>query len=205
VGLGLVVSLARPGSNITGITFLAADVLPKLLELLSELMPQAPIIALLVNPHNQNTQRNVGDIQAAARTKGVQLLILEASTENEIDATFAALPQLHAGALIVAGDPFFTIRREQFIALASHYAVPAIYAFREFTASGGLISYGASLTAAHRQAGVYAGKILKGAKPADLPVQQSTMFELVINMKTAKALGLAVPQTIVARADEVIE
>lgn len=205
VHLGLVASLARPGGNLTGVTFIAVNLLPKLLELLSDLVPQAGVIAVLVNPHNQNTQRNIGDVQAAARAKGVQLPILRASTESEIDASFASLPQLHAGALIVAGDPFFLHRHGQFVALASHHAVPAIYPFREFTASGGLISYGASLTAAQRQAGVYAGQILKGAKPADLPVQRSTTFELVINLNTAKTLGLTIPQSVLVRADEVIE
>jgi putative ABC transport system substrate-binding protein len=205
VEAGLVASLSRPGGNVTGVTFIAIELMPKRLELLSELVPQAEVIALLVNPKNPNTERITGDVQGAARTKGVQLAVLEASTESEIAAAFATLARLRAGALLIGTDTFFASRRDQFVALASHYAVPAIYSFREFAAAGLLVSYGASNAAAYRQVGVYAGRILNGAKPADLPVQQPTTFELVINLKTAKALGLTVPPSILARADEVIE
>jgi putative ABC transport system substrate-binding protein len=205
VGSGLVSNLARPGGNLTGISLITVELMSKRLELLSELVPQARVIALLVNPTNSTTERITSDVQEAARAKGVQLLILKADAENEIDAAFAPLGHQRADALVVSTDPFFTSRREQLVALASRHAVPAIYEWREFAAAGGLISYGPSLTAANRQVGVYTGKILKGAKPADLPVQQPTTFELVINLKTAKALGLTVPQSILARADEVIE
>ena len=181
------------------------ELTPKRLELLSGLVPGARVIALLVNPNNANAERLSGDLQEAARTKGVQLPILMASSESEIDAAFTSLVNLHADALIIGGDPFFDGRREQLVALAARHSVPAIYARREFVASGGLISYGPSLVGASHQLGNYAGKILKGEKPADLPVQQPTKFELVINLKTAKALGLTVPQSLLARADEVIE
>jgi putative ABC transport system substrate-binding protein len=173
--------------------------------LLSELVPQVTVIALLVNPNDPAAERLIPDMQEAARVKGVQLTILKARTESEIDAAFATLVNLHAGALIVAPDQFLTSRREQLAALASRDAVPAIAGSGEFAAAGGLISFGPNLTAAYRQVGIYAGKILNGAKPADLPVQQPTTFELVVNLKTAKALGLTVPQSILARADEVIE
>jgi putative tryptophan/tyrosine transport system substrate-binding protein len=202
---GLVASLARPGGNLTGVSLLNVELTPKRLELISELVPQAGVIALLVNPNNPNTERTIRDMEEAARAKGVQLNILKAGTESEIDAAFASLVQLPAGALVVEGDPLFINRREQLVALASRHAVPAIYAFREYAAAGGLISYGTSFTAAYRQLGTYAGKILKGAKPADLPVEQPTKFELVINLKTARAMGFDFPQTFLERADEVIE
>src|SRR5437773_2684136 len=181
------------------------ELTPKRLELVSELVPQGGVIALLVNPNNPNAERTMRDAAEAARVKGVHLHILKAGTESEIDAAFSTLVQLHAGALVVSADPFLSSRREQLVALALRHAVPAIYAWREFVASGGLISYGASLTAALHLVGTYAAKVLKGAKPADLPVQQATTFELVINLKTAEALGLTVPQSLLARADEVIE
>jgi putative tryptophan/tyrosine transport system substrate-binding protein len=169
------------------VSILTVEMMPKRLELLSELVPQARVIALLVNPNNPNTEPTILDVQEAARAKGMRLPILRAATESEIDAAVATLVQLRAGALVIGADPFFNSRREQLIALASRHAIPAIYDVREFAASGGLISYGTSLTSVYRQAGVYAGKILKGAKPADLPVQQPDKFELVINLKTAKA------------------
>ena len=205
VELGLVASLARPGGNLTGVSLMTVELNPKRLELLSELVPQAKVIALLLNQNNRNTERNIKDVQEAARAKGVQLAILKAGTESEIDAAFGSLVQLRAGALVVATDPFLNSRRDQLVALASRHAVPAMYYWREFATAGGLISYGPSLTAGYRHAGVYAGKILNGAKPADLPVQQPTTFELVVNLNTAKALGLTVPPSILSRADEVIE
>jgi putative tryptophan/tyrosine transport system substrate-binding protein len=202
---GLVASLARPGGNLTGVSIMASELAAKRLELLSELVPQARVIALLVNANNPITEPMIRDVQEGARAKRVQLQILKAGSEGEIDSAFAALANLHAGALIVGDDVFFTTRREQLVALAARYAVPVIERWREFAVSGGLISYGPSLTDTNRQLGIYAGKILKGAKPADLPVQQPTTFELVVNLKTANALGLTVPPSILARADEVIE
>jgi len=200
VGVGMVNSLARPGGNLTGFTLLGGELVPKRLELLSELAPQTKVIALLLHPNSPAT----GGVQEAARTKGLELHVLRASTESEIDAAFASLVPLHAGALLVGADPFFFSRGEQLIALAARHAVPAIYSEREFAAAGGLISYGTSRTAAYRQVGTYVGRVLKGAKPADLPVQQPTTFELVVNLNTAKALGLTIPQAIVRLADEVV-
>jgi putative tryptophan/tyrosine transport system substrate-binding protein len=202
---GLVTNLARPGGNLTGFSLLGGELIPKRLELLSELVPQARVIALLVNPNMADTDRIIRDVQEAASTKGVQLHVLRVGGESEIDAAFASVAELQAGALLVAGDPLFDSRRGQLVALASRHAVPTIYSEREFAAAGGLISYGTSRTAVYRQAGIYAGRILKGVKPADLPVQQPTTFELVVNLKTAAALGLTVPPSILARADEVIE
>jgi putative tryptophan/tyrosine transport system substrate-binding protein len=208
VGMGLVASLARPGGNLTGFANITTELMPKRLELLSELVPQARVIALLVNPNNAYTGPMISVVQEAARVKGLQLPILKAGTEGEIDAAFATLVQLHADGLVVGAEPFFYSRREQLVALASRHAVSTIYDGREYATSGRLISYGPSLailTDMDRQAGVYAGRILKGEKPADLPVQQPTTFELVINLKTAKSLGLTIPPPILARADEVIE
>ena len=205
VATELVAGFARPGGNLTGVSMMFTELMPKLLELVSELVPQARVIALLVNPNNPLAEGMIRDAQKAATTKGVQLTILQASAENEIDKTFATLVRLQAGALVVGTDALFTIRHEQLVALALRHAVPAIFWRREFAAEGGLISYGPSLRGIWRQVGAYAGKILKGTKPADLPVERPTKFELVINLKTAKALGLTVPQSLLARADEVIE
>jgi putative ABC transport system substrate-binding protein len=199
---GLVASLARPGGNLTGFSIMGIELIPKRVELLSELVPQAKVIALLVNPNNTLL---VMGAQEAARAKGLQLPILKAGTESEIDAAFATLLQLHAGGLVVSADPFLDGRREQLVELASRDAVPAIYQWRDFAVAGGLISYGVSFTALYRQAGAYAGRILKSEKPGDLPVQQPTTFELVVNLKTANALGLTIPPSILARADEVLE
>jgi putative tryptophan/tyrosine transport system substrate-binding protein len=202
---GLVASLARPGGNLTGVSLLTRELHPKRLELLSELVPQAKVIALLVNPSIPASERMMPAVQEAAQANGVQLLVLKASTESEINAAFASVVHRQAGALIVSSDAFFFSRREQIVALASELSVPAIYEARDFATAGSLISYGASLTAIYRQAGIYTGKILKGAKPADLPVMQPTTFELVVNLKTAKALGITIPPSILSRADEVIE
>ena len=198
-------SLARPGGNLTGIGIFGRELNPKRLELLSELMPKAEIIAFLLNPNRSDTEGVMRDVQEAARVIDRQLRILKASTDSEIDAAFATLAQPRTGGLVVAADPFFNSRREKLVALAARHAVPAIYEWREFAQAGGLISYGPSLSGTYRQVGVYVGRVLAGAKPADLPIQRPTRFELVINLTTAKALGLTIPQSILARADEVIE
>jgi putative ABC transport system substrate-binding protein len=202
---GLVASLARPGGNLTGVSAMASELMPKRLELLSELVPQTRLVALLINPDNPITEPIIRDVRDAAREKGLQLDILKAATDSEIDGAFATLVQSHADTLVVGADAVFANRPAQLVALAAHYGVPAIYFAREFVAAGGLISYGVSFTGIWRQVGIYAGKILKGTKPADLPVQQPTTFELVVNLNTAKALGLTIPPSILARADEVIE
>jgi putative ABC transport system substrate-binding protein len=205
VAAGLVPSLARTGGNLTGMAVMSVELMPKRFELLSELVPQARLIALLVNPDNPNAEAMIRDLEEAGQVKGVQLSILKARTEGEIDTAFDSFVQLQAGALVVSADAFFDSRRDQLVALAARRAVPAIYEWREFVAAGGLISYGPSRAAAYRQVGTYVGKILKGAKPADLPVQQPTTFELVVNLNTARALGLTVPPSILGRADEIIE
>ena len=199
----LVASIAHPGGNLTGVSFLTLELTPKRFELLTELLGQPKVVAMLVNPKGPNAQRHLEYGQQAASATGVQLDVIKASNETEIDAAFA--DQLHADALVVGADAFFAGRRDQLVSLAARYAVPTIYEFRYFVDAGGLLSYGTSVTGVYRQAGSYVGKILKGAKPADLPVQQPTKFELVINLKTAKALGLTIPQSLLARADEVIE
>ncbi|MDB5579769.1 MAG: hypothetical protein JWR80_4945 [Bradyrhizobium sp.] len=204
VASGLVTSLARPGGNLTGVTLFGDELSPKRLELMSELVPQARVIALLVNPNNPLAAASA-NMQEAARVKGVQLHIVQATSEGEIDAAFATVVELKAGALAIDTDLLFFSRREQISALAARHSVPAIYYRREFAAAGGLISYGPSFATAYRQAGIYAGKILGGARPSDLPVMQPTKFELVINLKTAKALGLTVPATLLATSDELIE
>ena len=206
VSMGLVASLSRPGGNVTGVTTLNVEVGAKRLEVLHELVPTATMIAGLVNPTNPViAETETRDLQAAARTLGLTLHMLHASSEQEIDTAFMTLVQLRAGALVIGADPFFSSRLEQLASLTVRHAVPTVYQTREFTAAGGLMSYGANFTDTHRAAGVYTGRILKGDKPADLPVQQTTKVELFLNLRTAKVLGLEVPRTLVARADEVIE
>ena len=205
VTFGLVTSLNRPGGNVTGISMITVALAPKRLELLHELVPAPAAIAMLVNPTSPYVEAETADVKASARVLGRQLRVLNAGTAQEIDAAFATLVQQRAGALLVSGDPFFDSERDRLVALAARYSVPAIYQWREFATIGGLISYGTSILDAYRQAGVYVGKILKGATPADMPVLQPTRFETVVNLKTAKALGVAVPDKLIVAADEVIE
>jgi putative tryptophan/tyrosine transport system substrate-binding protein len=205
VQLGLVASLRRPDGNLTGVTALNVEIGAKRLELLHELVPTAGVIGLLVNPTNALTEANTKTVQAATHALGLQLQVLNASTERDFDAVFARLIQLRAGGLVIAADAFFISRSEQLAKLAFRHAVPAIFQYREFAAAGGLISYGGSRTDAYRQVGVYTGRILQGAKPSELPVQQVTKVELFLNLKTAKALGITVPLPLSGRADEVIE
>jgi putative ABC transport system substrate-binding protein len=205
VQIGLVTSLNRPGGNMTGVTLLSVELGPKLLELLHDSVPKAAIMALLVNPTNPNLEMQSTDLQAAALKLGLQPHVVNASTERDFDAVFARLHELRADALMISQDPVFNAQSGQLGALSLRHAIPAIYVNREFAAAGGLMSYGANRPDEWRQAGVYVGRILKGEKPADLPVVQPTKFDLVINLKTAKALGLDVPASVVARADEVLE
>jgi putative tryptophan/tyrosine transport system substrate-binding protein len=205
VHLGLVASLSRPGGNVTGVTQLNVEVAPKRVELLHELVPAATVIAVLVNPTNPNAETVTNDLHAAARARGLRSHVLHASSESEIDNAFATLTRLRADGLVIGSDVFFNTRTEQLAALAVRHAVPAIYHNREFAMSGGLMSYAGSIADSYRLAGLYAGRVLKGEKPAELPVQQATKIELIINLKTAKALGLTVPLPVLGRADEVIE
>jgi putative tryptophan/tyrosine transport system substrate-binding protein len=205
VELGLVASLNRPGGNATGATQLSVEVAPKRLELLHEMLPKATIIALLVNPTNPNALTISSETQTAARTLGLQLHVLNANTERDIDEAFAKAVQLRADGLVVGTDAFFNGRTNQLVALMLRHALPTVYQYGEFTAAGGLASYGGSIKSSYRTAGIFTGRILKGEKPADLPVQQTIKIELIINLKTAKALGLTVPPSLLARADEVIE
>jgi putative ABC transport system substrate-binding protein len=205
IKLGLVASINRPGGNATGFIQFAAVLEAKRLQLLNELVPNPAVIGVLVNPANPAAETQMTDVHAAARSIGRQIHVVTASSEGEFDAAFASLVRQRIGGLLVAADPFFYSRHELVVALAARHAIPAIYEWREFAAAGGLISYGNSITDAYRQIGVYAGRILKGANPADLPVVQPTKFELVINLKTAKALGLTVPSSMQLLADEVIE
>lgn len=205
VAAGLVESLAHPGGNATGLSILFTQITPKRFELLYELLPNAKTIALLVNPKSPTAEPSIRGAQEAARAKGVELAIVNASTDSEHETAFATLVDVKAEGLVIAADPFFDTRREQSIASAARHNIPTIYFSREAPASGGLISYGSSLGDVYRQMGIYTAKIFRGAKPADLPVEQPTKFEMVINLKTAKALGLDVPASLLSRADEVIE
>jgi ABC-type uncharacterized transport system substrate-binding protein len=205
VAAGLVASLARPGVNLTGVTTLSAEIAAKRLELLHELLPTISAVALLINPNNRDSENSQRNAEMAARSLGLQLHVIRAGSTNEIDAAFKGFKQLKAGALIVAADAFFNSRSEQLAALALQYAIPTVYQYRNFAVAGGLISYGANITDAYRLVGIYTAQILKGKKPADLPVQQATKVELFINIKTAKTLGVNVPPQLQQLADEVIE
>jgi putative ABC transport system substrate-binding protein len=205
VQFGLVTSLSRPDGNLTGVAILTNTLAPKQLELLHEVAPKATLVAFLVNPKNPIAETDTRDLKSAAETTQQRILVFNASNESEIDSAFAALVQQQVGALLVQSDPFFNSRPDKIVTLAARHAIPAIYQWRDFAVAGGLMSYGTVLADAYRQVGIYAGRILKGAKPSDLPVQQSVKVQLVINLKTAKTLGLTVPLPLLGRADEVIE
>ena len=205
VRFGIVTSLSRPGGNMTGVNLFASQMETKRLGLLRALVPKAELIAILLNPNNSVATDQVREVQEAASALSQQIHILFANSESEINAAFATVVQLRAAAMLVGSDPFFNSQRDKIVALAARYSIPAIYEWREFALAGGLMSYGTNISDGYRQAGVYAGRILKGEKPADLPVVQSARFELVINLKTAKALGIEVPPNLSAEADEIIE
>jgi ABC-type uncharacterized transport system substrate-binding protein len=205
VEAGLIASLNRPGGNATGVSILTVALVAKRLELLRELVPSASVIPFLVNPASPNAEVERNEVLAAASTLGIRVPVMHATTEHDIDAIFAALERSRPPAILISTDPFFTSQRNHLVALAARYAIPAVYAWREYSAAGGLMSYGTNLNEMYRQAGVYSGRILRGTRPEELPVVQPTHFELVINLRTAKSLGLTVPPTLLARADEVIE
>jgi putative ABC transport system substrate-binding protein len=205
VQVGLVASLNRPGGHITGTTYLSLEVGPKLLQLMREILPNAAALALLINPTNPNSEAQVTNQQAAARTLGLELRVLRVSNDGELEAALSALPQLGVAGLVVGGDPFFNSKNQQIALIALRHGLPAIYPSRTFAMAGGLMSYAGNAGEAYQQAGIYTGRILKGAKPADLPVQQTTKVELIINMRTAKALNINIPLPLLGRADEVIE
>jgi ABC-type uncharacterized transport system substrate-binding protein len=205
VELGLVASVSHPGGNITGVSHFGVALAPKRLELLVELVPAATVIGLLENPANPRTELEAAELQVAARTIGKRIVVVKAGTEGDFETAFRSSQQAGAGGLLAAGEPLFILRREQLVALAARHEIPTIYDYRDFTAAGGLLSYGIDLTEMYRLVGGYIARILKGTKPGDLPILQPTKFELIINLKTAKSLGIDIPQSMLLRADEIIE